>query len=191
MHVTEAAIRAAYATAATYLPDTAQPAAPRHLFRALDSAIERRYEDERLSPRETRKVREACAERLGWSTRWTQRTLAGELRDLSLEGLDLAELLGLRYANVAGRIWCHGAYSASHVLTWLPSPIATGLSHSGRPWVNLWTADSWHRNPTVLRARGGGGGGGGAPGGRWGRKTPRPRPPALTWCCGRGGAGAT
>ncbi|MGY3199763.1 hypothetical protein [Streptomyces sp. TE5632] len=156
MHTTETVIRAVYATAATYLPDTGQQAAPRHLFRALDDAIERRYADEMLSPREIRKLREACAERLGWSTRWTQRTLADELRDLSLEGLDLAELIGIRYANAAGRIWCHGAYSASHVLSWLPRPIATGLSHSGRPWVNLWTVDDWRLNPTILRARGGG-----------------------------------
>ncbi|MCX4458541.1 hypothetical protein OOK58_42265 [Streptomyces sp. NBC_01728] len=152
MKVTEATIRGIYATAATYLPADDTQAAPRHLFRALDDAIHRRYEGEPLSPLELRTLREASAERLGWTSAWTLRTLAAELRDLSLEGLDLAELVGLRHANAAGRVWVHGAWSPRRVVLGRPRPDVNGRSHSGRPWVHLWVDGSWHRNPVVIHA---------------------------------------
>ncbi|MYR63881.1 hypothetical protein GTY54_49340 [Streptomyces sp. SID625] len=152
MQVTEAVIRGIYATAATYLPDDDTQAAPRHLFRALDTAIHRRYEDDWLSPLELRQLREASAERLGWTSTWTLRTLAAELRDLSLEGLDLTEMIGLRYTNVAGRIWFHGAWSPRRVVPGKPRPDANGRSHSGRPWLHLWVDNGWWRNPTVVHA---------------------------------------
>ncbi|MEU5497933.1 hypothetical protein [Streptomyces griseofuscus] len=152
MQVTETTIRGIYAAAATYLPDTDTQAAPRHLFRALDDAIHRRYEDEPLTPLELRQLREASAERLGWTSTWTLRSLAEELRDLSLEGLDLSELVGMRYTNVAGRIWFHGAWSGRRVLPGRPVPPMNGRSISGRPWVHLWVDDSWRRNPIVLHA---------------------------------------
>jgi hypothetical protein len=152
MKVTEATLRGIYATAATYLPASDVQAAPRHLLRALDDAIHRRHEDEWLSPLELRTLREASAERLGWTSAWTLRTLAAELRDLSLEGLDLAELVGMRHANAAGRVWCHGAWSPRRVLLGRPRPDVNGWSYSGRPWVHLWVDDSWHRNPVVVHA---------------------------------------
>ncbi|MDQ1018859.1 hypothetical protein [Streptomyces afghaniensis] len=152
MQVTETMLRGIYATAATYLPATDTQAAPRHLFRALDDAIHRRYDEEPLSPLELRTLREASAEQLGWSSKWTLRTLAEELRDLSLEGLDLTELVGLRYANAAGRIYFHGAWSARRVIPGMPLPAADGRSFSGRPWVHVWVDRNWHRNPTVLHA---------------------------------------
>ncbi|MEU1853930.1 hypothetical protein ABZ499_32905 [Streptomyces sp. NPDC019990] len=152
MQVTETTIRGIYATAATYLPADDTPAAPRHLLLALDAAIHRRHEEEPLSPLELRTLREASAERLDWSSKWTLRTLADELRDLSLEELDLAELVGLRYANAAGRIYFHGAWSARRVIPGMPLPAADGRSYSGRPWVHLWVDCGWDRNPTVLHA---------------------------------------
>ncbi|MFI9418042.1 hypothetical protein [Streptomyces werraensis] len=152
MQVTDTMIRAVFATAATYLPDADKPAAPGHLLVALNEAIHRRTEDECLNPLELRQLRDACAERLGWSSAWTLRTLAEELRDLSLEGLDLTELVGLRYANAAGRIYFHGAWSARRVIPGMPLPSANGRSFSGRPWVHLWVDRNWHRNPTVLHA---------------------------------------
>lgn len=152
MQVTEATIRGIYATAATYLPDADTQAAPRHLLRALDDAIHRRHEDEPLSPLELRTLREASAERLGWSSTWTLRALAEELRALSLEGLDLSELVGMRHANAAGRIWGHGAWSGHRVLPGHPAPPMNGRSQSGRPWVHLWVDDGWRRNPVVLHA---------------------------------------
>ncbi|MFJ3249114.1 hypothetical protein [Streptomyces sp. NPDC086782] len=152
MKVTEATIRGIYATAATFLLADDTPAAPRHLFRALDDAIHRRHEDDWLSPLELRQLREASVERLGWTSTWTLRTLAAELRDLSLEGLDLAELVGVRYASAAGQIWFHGAWSPRRVVPGRPRPGGNGRSHSGRPWVNLWMDDDRKLNPTVLRA---------------------------------------
>ncbi|MET8609767.1 hypothetical protein [Streptomyces misionensis] len=152
MKVTEAIVRGIYATAATYLPDTDTQAGPRQLLRALDNAIHRRNEDDPLSPLELRTLREASAERLGWSSTWTLRTLAEELRDLSLEGLDLSELAGMRHASAGGRIWFHGAWSARTVIPGRPIPPINARSHSGRPWVHLWVDNSSQRNPIVLRA---------------------------------------
>lgn len=153
MRPTDTDIRAISATAATYLPDTDQMAAPRDLIRAVNEAIERRYEDEHLSLLDIRRLREATVEALGaWSTRWTRKALAGELRDIARQGLDLTELVGERYGHAAGRIWYHGAYSASRVNPRLLHPQASGLSHSGRPWVNLWMDDDGVLNPTILRA---------------------------------------
>ncbi|MFI2434688.1 hypothetical protein [Streptomyces sp. NPDC018693] len=153
MQVTETMVRGIYATAATYLPADDTQAAPRHLFRALDDAIHRRYDEEPLSPLELRTLREASAERIGWSSKWTVRTLADELRDLSLEGLDLAELVGVRYTNAAGRIYFHGAWSPRRVIPGMPFPAADGRSFSGRPWVHLWTdRNTWQRNPVVVHA---------------------------------------
>jgi hypothetical protein len=152
MKVTDTTIRGIYATATTYLPASDAPAAPRHLLRALDEAIHRRHEDEPVTPQELRTLREAAAERLGWSSTWTLRTLAAELRDLSLEGLDLTELAGQRQALASGRIWCHGAWSPHRVIPGTPRPGADGRSYYGRPWVHLWVDDSWQRNPIVLHA---------------------------------------
>lgn len=153
MRPTQDHIVAVCATAATFLPDTDHPAAPRELICAVDTAIERRYEDEHLSPREFRWFREAAVQAVGpWSTSWTRKALAGELRDVAREGLDLAELVGASYAHAAGRIWFHGAYTASRVMPILRTPRATGLSASGRPWINLWMAEEHAQNPSVLRA---------------------------------------
>ncbi|TFV33178.1 hypothetical protein E4K10_30325 [Streptomyces sp. T1317-0309] len=49
MRPTQDNIRAICATAATFLPDTDDLAAPRELICVVDAAIERRYEDEHLS----------------------------------------------------------------------------------------------------------------------------------------------
>lgn len=152
MQVTEAVIRGIYATASTFLPAIDNPAAPRHLLRALDAAIHRRNEENWLSPLELRTLREASAERLGWSSVWTLRTLADELRDISLEGIDLTALAGMRYANAAGRIYFHGAWSPRRVIPGMPLPAADGRSATGRPWVHVWVDRNWHRNPTVLHA---------------------------------------
>ncbi|MFE7214577.1 hypothetical protein ACFU93_32475 [Streptomyces sp. NPDC057611] len=152
MRISQTTLRAVCATAAAFLPSDRQPASPRDLIRAVTAAVERRLEDEDLTLGEKYRVREAAVEAVGpWSNRWTRADLAGELHDVAREGLDLAELVGAPYGPAAGRIWWHGAFSASRVIRRLHGP-RSGLSFGGRPWVNVWVDDEHAVNPRVLRA---------------------------------------
>ncbi|MFJ6561944.1 hypothetical protein ACIQMV_19200 [Streptomyces sp. NPDC091412] len=152
MRISQTTLRAVCATAATFLPSDRQPAAPRDLIRAVSAAVERRLEDEDLTLGEKYYVREAAVEAVGpWSNRWARADLASELCDVAREGLDLTELVGAPYGLAAGRIWWHGAFSASRVIRRLHGP-RSGLSFCGRPWVNVWVDDEHAVNPRVLRA---------------------------------------
>ncbi|MGW2769669.1 hypothetical protein [Streptomyces sp. NPDC001275] len=118
----------------------------------MSAAVERRLEDEDLTLGEKHRVREAAIEAVGpWSNRWTRADLADELHGVAREGLDLAGLVGATYGLAAGRIWWHGAFSASCVIRRLHGP-RSGLSFGGRPWVNVWVGDEHAVNPRVLRA---------------------------------------
>lgn len=149
MRPTKAHVRGIYATALLYLDGDQAPAEPRHLHRAVDTAIHRRHPD--ADSREKRSLRHAALEGLpGWTGAATRADLATQLRQAARCGLDLGELVGQPYANAAGRIWCHGAYSSNRVHSAKPAP--RGLSYGGRPWVRIWTDDEGARNPLVLRA---------------------------------------
>ncbi|CAL9535832.1 hypothetical protein [Streptomyces sp. enrichment culture] len=149
MRVTQAAVRGIYATALQYLDDDQAPAEPRHLMRALDTAIHRRHPE--ADARTKRQLRHRALEGLpGWQRAGTRADLARQLRQAARRGLDLTELVGEPYARAAGRIWSHGAYSSRRVRR--DRPVPRGLSYSGRPWVRVWTDDDEASNPAVLHA---------------------------------------
>ncbi|MER6979637.1 hypothetical protein [Streptomyces carpinensis] len=149
MRPTQAHVRGIYATALQYLDDDQAPAEPRHLHRALDSAIHRRHPD--ADSRAKRALRHKALEGLpGWTSAATRADLADQLRQAARCGLDPDEMIGQSYATVAGQVWFHGAYSARRVRREKPWP--HGLSESGRPWLKLWTDDEEARNPVVLYA---------------------------------------
>lgn len=149
MKITPSIVRGVHATAATLIPADDIQAEPRHLREAVSKAISSRHGDEAFSD-QTKIRRKALDEAPEWSCRWTRKDLVGELHCSGRHGLDLAELVGARYAVAAGRIWCHGSYSSARVMTGL-SP-HRGLSFSGRPWLWLWPDDDSQINPTVVQA---------------------------------------
>jgi hypothetical protein len=142
-------VRGVYATAVLHLDDDQAPAEPRHLHRALDTAIHRRHPD--ADSREKRGLRHAALDSLPeWTSAQTRADLTALLRQAAQRGLNLSDLAGQPYADVAARIWFHGAYSSRRVHS--DRPTACGLSHSGRPWVRIWTDDEDAMNPAVIRA---------------------------------------
>ncbi|MFD3609024.1 hypothetical protein ACFWXA_13285 [Streptomyces atroolivaceus] len=149
MKITPSIVRGVHATAATLIPADDVQAEPRHLREAVSRAVGKRHDDEAFSD-QTRIRRKALDEAPEWSGRWTRKDLVDALHHSGREGLDLAELVGTRYTVAAGRIWCHGSYSSSRVMTELPR--RNGLSWGGRPWLWLWPDDASTINPTIVRA---------------------------------------
>ncbi|MGW6460140.1 hypothetical protein ACWF94_30130 [Streptomyces sp. NPDC055078] len=149
MKVTRSIVRGVHATAATLILADDVQAEPRHLRAAVSKATSSRHGDEALSD-QTLIRRKALEEAPEWSCRWTRKDLVDALHRSGREGLDLAELVGARYAVAAGRIWCHGSYSSSRVMTELPR--SKGLSYGGRPWLWLWPDDDSQIDPNVVRA---------------------------------------
>ncbi|WP_328434549.1 hypothetical protein [Streptomyces sp. NBC_00425] len=149
MRTTKAHARGIYATALQYLADGQGPAEPRHLMRALDTAIHRRHAG--ADSRDRKALRHLALDGLGdWRSAETIDDLSARLREGAREGLDLADMPGKRHAAVAAGIWFHGAYSSRRTVADQPTP--RGLSFDGRPWLYLWTDDPAARNPVVLRA---------------------------------------
>ncbi|KQW13551.1 hypothetical protein [Streptomyces sp. Root369] len=149
MRLTQAHVRGICATALKYLDDDQAPAAARHLHRAVDTAINRRHPD--ADRRARRALRHMTLDSLpDWTDAATRADLVSQLREVARCGLDLTEMVGQPHANVAGRIWFHGAYSSRRVIADRPRP--AGLSYEGRPWLYLLTDDEQARNPVVLAA---------------------------------------
>ncbi|MFJ1607000.1 hypothetical protein ACIOHS_27055 [Streptomyces sp. NPDC088253] len=149
MRLTQAHVRGICATALQYLDDDQAPAAPRHLHRALDSAISRRHPD--VDRRTKRALRHMTLDSLpGWAEAATSADLTVQLRETARLGLDLASMVGRSYAPVAAGIWFHGAYSARRVRACEAWP--TRPSYEGRPWLRLWTDDESAPNPLVVAA---------------------------------------